>query len=289
MKALITGASGQLGRALRATAPEDAVVVPLTHAVLDIGDAAAVRVIMDQERPNLVLNAAAYTAVDTAESERETAFRVNAEAPSHLVTAAVAVGAAFVHVSTDFVFDGTQATPYRPQDAANPLSVYGASKRAGEEAVLHAHPGALVVRTAWVYAAEGQNFAKTMLRLLREGGTVGVVTDQIGTPTHAVSLARALWALTAAGATGLHHFTDAGVASWYDFAVAVMEEAQALGMLGPAEVQPIAAADYPTRANRPVCSVLDKTATWALTGVPKHWRAELRLMVAELRELETRT
>ena len=191
MKALVTGASGQLGRALATSAPDGVALVALGRRDLDIGDGGAVRAVIERERPDVVLNAAAYTAVDKAESECEAAFRINAEGPGHLAAAAAAVGAAFVHVTTDFVFDGTKGTPYAPDDATAPLGAYGESKRDGEVAVLAAHGGALVVRTAWVYAAEGTNFARTMLRLMRERGQVGVVADQIGTPTHAASLARA--------------------------------------------------------------------------------------------------
>src|SRR3546814_215644 len=165
------------------------------------------------------------TAVDKAETERDLAMRINAQAPGHLAAAASAAVARLVHVSTDFVFDGTSARPYLPSDPVNPLGVYGASKRAGEEAVLRALPGALILRTAWVYGATGHNFVKTMLRLMRERGRVSVVADQVGTPTHAASLAHAVWSLIDADASGVHHFTDAGIASWYDFAVEIAEAA----------------------------------------------------------------
>ena len=286
MKALITGAGGQLGQALQAAAPKGVVLLPLGRDALDIGDAAAVEALVKAEKPDLILNAAAYTAVDKAEGDAAQAYRINAEAPAHLARAAAAVGARLVHVSTDFVFDGQSARAYLPGDPANPLGVYGASKRAGEEAVLAALPHALIVRTAWVHAATGHNFVKTMLRVMGERGRVSVVADQIGTPTHAASLARAIWALVAADAMGVHHFTDAGVASWYDFAVAIAEEAYALGLIGAAEVLPIATSEYPTPARRPAFGLLDKTTTWAITGVPRHWRQELRLMLAELKEAQ---
>lgn len=286
MKALITGAGGQLGQALQAAAPKGIVLLPLGRDALDIGDADVIEAFVKAEKPDLILNAAAYTAVDKAEGDAAEAYRINAEAPAHLARAAAASGARLVHVSTDFVFDGKSARAYLPGDPANPLGVYGASKRAGEEAVLAALPHALIVRTAWVHAATGHNFVKTMLRVMAERGRVSVVADQIGTPTHAASLARAIWALVAADAVGMHHFTDAGVASWYDFAVAIAEEAYALGLIAAAEVVPIATSDYPTPARRPAFGLLDKTATWAITGVPRHWRQELRLMLAELKEAQ---
>lgn len=283
MKVIVTGAGGQLGRALVAGAPADAAVVALDRAALDIGDAAAVQARIKAERPDIIINAAAYTAVDKAESEPDLACRINADGPRHLAAAALDAGARLAHISTDFVFDGAKSAPYHPDDPVNPLGVYGASKRAGEEAVLGLMPDALIVRTAWVYGAGGGNFVKTMLRLMRERGRVSVVADQFGTPTHAASLARAIWALAGAGAAGIHHFTDAGSASWYDFAVAIAEEAQALGLIAAAaDVSPIATTDYPTPARRPAFGVLDKRATWAITGVPRHWRAELRLMLAAL-------
>ena len=286
MKVLITGARGQLGRALLATAPPNARIVALDRDMLDIGERDEVLAKVDAERPDLIINAAAYTAVDKAESEPELAHRMNARGPAHLAGAARAAGARFVHVSTDFVFDGAAGRPYRPGDATNPLGVYGASKRAGEEAVLQALPDALIVRTAWVYAVTGHNFVRTMLRLMKERRLVTVVSDQIGTPTHASSLARAIWQLTRAGATGIHHYTDAGVASWYDFAVAIAEEAEELGLIGRVEVAPILASQYPTAARRPAFTVLDKADTWAITGTPWHWRAQLRVMLDELKEIE---
>lgn len=283
MKVLVAGAAGQLGRALAATAPAGVELVAPDEAAFDICSADSVAATVAAVRPALIVNAAAYTAVDRAESEPERAHAVNAEAAGRLAAAAAQAGARFAHVSTDFVFDGTLARPYRPDDAPNPLSVYGRSKLAGEQAVAAAHPGALILRTAWVHAAGGQNFVATMLRLMRERDEVRVVADQVGTPTHAASLARAIWALEAAGAEGIHHWTDAGVASWYDFALAVGEEALALGLLDRAvPVIPIATADYPTPARRPGFAVLDKAATWALIGPAAHWRVELRQMLRAL-------
>jgi dTDP-4-dehydrorhamnose reductase len=284
MKILIAGSAGQLGRALQATAPAGAELVAPPEAAFDILDAGRVRAVVAEARPDLVINAAAYTAVDKAETDADTAEAVNGTAAGTLAAAAAAVGARFAHVSTDFVFDGRSADPIPPDAAPAPLGVYGATKLSGERQVMAAHPSPLVVRTAWVYAAKGNNFVHTMLRLLRERPEVRVVADQVGTPTHADSLARAIWALDAAGITGIHHWTDAGVASWYDFAVAIRDEALALGLLERAvPVVPIRTSDYPTPARRPAMSVLDKGSSWAITGPAAHWRTELRLALEAIR------
>jgi dTDP-4-dehydrorhamnose reductase len=281
MRVLVAGSAGQLGRALARTAPPGIELLAPDEAAFDILDAAVVTATVRAARPALIVNAAAYTAVDRAESDPERAHAVNADAAGRLAAAAAAVGARFVQVSTDFVFDGTLGRPYRPDDPPSPLSVYARSKLAGEQAVAAAHAGALIVRTAWVHAAGGQNFVMTMLRLMRERDEVRVVADQVGTPTHADSLASAIWALDAAGAAGIHHWTDAGVASWYDFALACQEEALAQGLLDRAvPVIPISTADYPTPARRPGIAILDKTATWAVTGPARHWRVELRRMLS---------
>jgi dTDP-4-dehydrorhamnose reductase len=278
MKVLITGAKGQLGRALQACAPADATIVAHDIDTLDLTDAAAVTALVAAERPELILNAAAYTAVDKAESEEDAAYAANATAVANLA----ATGVRLVHVSTDFVFDGVSGIPYAPDAPTGPVSAYGRTKLAGEAA---AGPEALIVRTAWVYAPTGGNFVRTMLRLMAAHPQVRVVADQIGTPTYAPGLAAALWALAAQGATGLYHYTDSGAASWYDFAVAIQEEALAIGLLDTAvPVIPINTVDYPTPATRPHYSVLDKTSTFAALGGPApHWRANLRTMLSEIK------
>jgi dTDP-4-dehydrorhamnose reductase len=283
MKVLITGANGQLGRALQATAPLGVSIIAAGSAELDIGDAAAVDALLLAERPDAIFNAAAYTAVDKAESEEALATRTNSEGVANLARGAAAIGARLVHVSTDFVFNGLSGVPYLPDAPTAPLGVYGRTKRQGE---LAAGPDALVVRTAWVYGSRGGNFVRTMLRLMAERDEVRVVADQIGTPTFAASLADALWRLHAAGAKGLFHYTDSGAASWYDFAVAIQEEALAIGLLTRAvPVLPIATSDYPTPAARPHYSVLDKSATFALLGgAAPHWRVNLRKMLKDILE-----
>ena len=285
MKVLVTGAGGQLGQALQATASGDAQIVPFGHADLDIGDAARVAAVMSSGAFDLVINAAAYTAVDKAESEASAAYRINGEGPGHLAAAAHAARARFVHVSTDFVFNGRSGVPYLPDQETDPLGVYGASKLAGEKSALAAEPAALVVRTAWVYGTTGHNFVRTMLRLMAERDEVRVVADQIGTPTFADSLAQAIWALAATGVSGVHHWTDSGAASWYDFAVAIQEEALAIGLLDRVvPVIPIATSDYPTPAKRPHYSVLNKSsAIQAIGAAPPHWRVNLRHMLGVIK------
>jgi dTDP-4-dehydrorhamnose reductase len=285
MKALITGAGGQLATELVANPPPGWSVEAISEVDLDIRDAAAVGVAVTISAPDLILNAAAYTAVDRAETESDLAWSVNRDGAANLARAAAEAGARFAHVSTDFVFDGRASRAYRPADAPAPLGVYGASKLAGEIAVAEAVPGALILRTAWVYSPHGGNFLKTMLRLMATRGEVRVVADQIGTPTSATTLATALWGLALAGAEGIHHHTDAGVASWYDFAQAIGEDAHAAGLLeNPPKVTPIATEDYPTPAERPAFSVLDKSSTWAVLGGPSaHWRPVMRDVLGRMR------
>lgn len=281
MKVLVAGSGGQLGRALAATAPPGVMLVAPPEADFDITNAAQVASVVTAAAPDLVINAAAWTAVDRAETEEAAALAVNATAVGHLAAAAAAAGAGFIHISTDFVFDGTSPLPYRPDAVPSPVSAYGRTKLAGEHLAAAHHTAPLIVRTAWVYAASGANFVRTMLRLMRERPEVRVVADQLGTPTHADSLARALWALR--GHSGIFHWTDAGVASWYDFAVAIQDEALQLGLLARAvPVIPITTADYPTPARRPACGVLDKAASWAITGPARHWRHELADCLARI-------
>ena len=286
MRALIAGSGGQLGRALQASAPTGVTVVAPPEADFDITDADGVARVVADARPTVVINAAAYTAVDRAEGDEAAARRINVNAVGALASAARVAGAGFAHVSTDFVFDGTAFRPYPPNALPNPLGAYGRTKLDGETAAAEFHPAPLVVRTAWVYAAQGNNFVATMLRLMRERPEVRVVADQFGTPTHAATLARTLWTLTSGGHTGTFHATDAGTATWYDFAVAIHDEALALGLLDHAvTVTPIRTEDYPTPAQRPAFGILDKTSTWAITGPARHWRDELRDCLRETKAL----
>jgi dTDP-4-dehydrorhamnose reductase len=285
VKILITGASGQVGRRLASGAPAEVQVLATSHKDLDVGDALAVSQYVRQHSPDIIINAAAYTAVDRAESEVELARRVNGDGPRHLAAVARDTGARIIHISTDFVFDGASSSPYRPDAPTSPLNAYGATKLAGEKAVLETLPGrAVVLRTAWVYAAEGSNFVRTMLRVMNANRSVRVVADQVGTPTAAVSLAETLWKIAAQpDITGVHHWTDAGVASWYDFAVAIAEEGARLRLVPEdVTVTPITTAEYPTPARRPSYSVLDKLSLTSIGFIPLHWRKRLRGVLEEL-------
>ncbi len=285
MRVLITGSErGQLYWELQRTQPSDATVIQIEDR-LDIIDSDAVTACVESNKPDVIINAAAYTAVDKAESDTEAAYAVNEAGVVNLANAANTTGAHLIHVSTDFVFGQSTASPFQTDAAVDPISVYGKSKLAGEQQLQTLMPNdSLLVRTAWVYSSHGNNFVKTMLRLMKERGEVGVIADQVGSPTWANSLARALWQGAKLRATGVMHWTDAGVASWYDFAQAIMEEGLALGLLEtPATINPLRTDQYPTPAARPSYSVLELTSTWdALQLNAAHWRVELRNMMREL-------
>ena len=299
MKVLLTGAAGQLGQALIASRPEGVELIASSRSggdgavALDLSDPQACSAAVEQHRPDWVLNGGAYTAVDKAESEPELAQAVNAGAPRAFAEALSRTGGSLLQLSTDFVFNGWQGSPYRPDQQRDPLGVYGATKAAGEEAVEQVLGGsgrAVILRTSWVMGPVGRNFALTMLRLHREREQISVVADQVGCPTSTLTLAQACWraidrAIAQPGALGLmHHWSDAGAASWYDVAVAIGELGQELGLLErPAQVTPITTADYPTPAQRPGYSLLDCTATRrALDLEPLHWRLALRRVLEKV-------
>jgi dTDP-4-dehydrorhamnose reductase len=283
MKVLITGSRGQLGKALLCCHPREINVIGMGRDDLDITDEASVRERVRAERPDVIINAAAYTAVDRAEREPDLAIGVNAKGVGNLADQAAAIGCRLIQISTDFVFDGQRSIPYPPDAVPAPLGVYGQSKLEGERIALGSlGTSATIVRTAWLYASKGKNFVNTMLRLLSERDQVSVVSDQISAPTWTLGLARAIWGIVERPTiSGIQHWTDLGVASWYDFAVAIMEEAVAAGRLEyPADVIPISTAEYPTDAQRPAFSVLDTRAFRDLLGVSgEHWRVNLRRML----------
>ena len=299
MKVLLTGATGQLGQALIASRPEGVQLVPLGRSDLDLANAAACQHLVRQHQPDWLLNAGAYTAVDRAEGDPDLAMAVNAGAPQAFAEALAATGGRLLQVSTDFVFNGRQGSPYRPDQAPEPLGVYGASKAAGERAVLAAlGPGrARILRTSWVYGPVGANFCLTMLRLhalkAAAGEPLAVVADQVGCPTASIGLAAACWRAIGIGAdpgaAAVLHWSDAGAASWYDFAVAIGELGVATGLLDQAaRVRPIPTSAYPTAAARPPYSLLDCSASRAALGLePTHWRAALAQVLGQLADLRT--
>lgn len=280
MRVLITGANGQLGGALQRTAPAWADVNAIDVEDVDLTDAPMLTARLVVEAPDVIINAAAYTAVDKAESDEALARAINADAVAVMVAAMAETGGKVVHVSTDYVFDGTSPVAYRPDDARNPQSVYGRTKAEGEDCL---RPEDLLVRTAWVYEAGGANFVRTMIRLMNERDELGVVADQMGSPTWATGLARTIWALVERRVSGTFHHSDDGAISWHDFAVAIAEEGHALGLVKRIPViKAITTADYPTPARRPAFSLLDCSATRALLGdQPVPWRTNLRLMLEE--------
>jgi dTDP-4-dehydrorhamnose reductase len=280
MRVLITGANGQLGGALQRTAPAWADVNAIDVEDVDLTDAAMLTARLVVEAPDLIINAAAYTAVDRAESDEALARAINADAVAVMVEAMAETGGKVVHVSTDYVFDGASSEPYAPDALRNPQSAYGRTKAEGEDKL---RPQDLLVRTAWVYEAGGANFVRTMIRLMNEREELGVVGDQVGSPTWATGLAHTIWALAEKGASGTFHHADDGAISWHEFAVAIAEEAHALGLVKRIPViKAITTADYPTPAKRPAFSLLDCRATRAALGEePVHWRTNLRLMLKE--------
>jgi dTDP-4-dehydrorhamnose reductase len=285
VKVLVLG-GGQIAKAVGVGARAQHEVASRTHAELDITNEHQVARALSREKADWVVNAAAFTAVDLAEDQPEQAHAVNDAAVALLARACLRQGSRLLHLSTDFVFDGNSSRAYLPTDPPKPLSVYGTSKLAGEHHVLDASPSGIVLRTSWVYAALGKNFVLTMLRLMREKDRISVVSDQIGAPTWAASAAAGIWGLIETAAKGgIYHWTDLGVASWYDFAVAIQDEALAKGLLSRGiTITPIPSASYPTRARRPAFSVLDTASTRALIDTPvQHWRHNLRTMLDELR------
>ena len=284
MKALIVGANGQIGQALRELAPPGYEIVAPTRDELDITNRAATTEWLIRCHPTVVFNAAAYTQVDRAQEEPDRARAVNATAVGWIADGARSINARFVHLSTDFVFDGSSSRAYRPDDATNPLNVYGQTKREGELAAKANHPEALIVRTSWVYSPRGHNFMGTMLRLMRERDEIRVVVDQIGTPTLASSVASALWKLANKQRSGILHYCDSGVASWYDFAMAIQEESVIAGILSrTVPITPISSDLYPMVARRPSFSVLDCRETSDVLGTcANHWRVNLRKAIRDI-------
>lgn len=303
MRILLTGVNGQVGHALQARL--DAVsrpvvfhdVTAVSRAELDLSDADAIRRVVRETKPALIVNPAAYTAVDKAESEPELAFAINATAPQVLAEEAARIGAALIHFSTDYVYDGNKQGKYVEGDAVNPVSVYGKSKLAGEEAIRAVGLPHLILRTSWVYGAYGKNFLKTILRLAAERDSLRIVADQWGAPTSSESIADAvakligIWQFGNASQAGIYHFTNAGETTWHGFATAIAAEYEALQgekdwpalKAKQTDIQPIGTADYPTPATRPANSRLDNSKlknTFDIT-LPD-WREALQQVMRQL-------
>lgn len=289
MKVLVTGGGGQLGHdvvsILQASGRQ---VIAPTLAELDFMVPASIDAIISEYRPDVVVNCAAYTQVDKAESEADAAFAVNRDAPGLLARAVAQTGGRLLHVSTDFVFDGKANEPYTEADTAQPLSVYGRSKLAGEQAVMQALPDAVILRTAWLYGIHGHNFVKTMLRLAMAGKPLRVVDDQTGSPTWTLDLARVIAGMLDTDARGLFHYTNAGHTSWHGFACAILAEAASAGFdIRTHEIEPIPTSAYPTPAERPAYSVLDTGRISSLHGIRiPAWRDSLKMMLEELHTCE---
>lgn len=275
MKILVTGCNGQLGNELRLILDKEfpGSVLYTDVQELDLTDAKAVNAYIVNNEVTHIVNCAAYTAVDRAEEEKMQCAKINTDAVKNIAIAADSNGAKIIHISTDYVFDGTNHRPYRESDKVNPISQYGTTKRKGETALLALAPEALIIRTAWLYSTFGNNFVKTMLRLADSQPEIKVVSDQVGTPTYARDLAAAIAKILHSHqwVPGIFHFTDEGAASWYDFAKAIFRIAGK-----NVKVTPIPTEDFPTPANRPAYSILDKTRIKATYGVAiPHWEESL--------------
>lgn len=284
MKILVTGANGQLGTEMRNILEQKrpGITIYTDVAELDITDSKAVTDFVKDNDITHIVNCAAYTAVDKAEEEKALSAAINVDAVRNLATAADAIGAKVLHVSTDYVFDGTAHRPYKESDKVNPVSQYGTTKRQGETALLALAPESVIVRTAWLYSPYGKNFVKTMMKLGSERPTLKVVCDQIGTPTYAADLAEAICAIlfSPQWIPGIYHFTDEGACSWYDFTKSIHRIAGITGC----DVQPIPTEDYPTPATRPSYSLLDKSKIKATYGITiPHWEESLEKCIAKLK------
>jgi dTDP-4-dehydrorhamnose reductase len=286
-KVLLIGAKGQVGQELQLTLPQLGEVISIGREELDLTNSEKIGQLIREIHPDYLVNAAAYTAVDKAETEPELAYAINATAPKIMAESAEKIQAKFLHISTDYVFDGRKNTPYLETDLTNPLGVYGQSKLRGEEEIKTVNSQAIILRTAWVYGSYGKsNFVKTMLRLGKEREELKVVVDQVGSPTWAKDIAAAITHLliNADNPAGIYNFTNSGIASWFDLTKAIFEEAKISGI--PLKIQrviPITTAEYPTPAARPAYSVLSSQKISQQLGyIPSYWRDSLKAMLNQL-------
>ncbi len=289
MNVIIFGAKGQLGQCLADIVPSRICAEFLSREDCDLLQPNSIKRTLDKKKPDFIINAAAYTAVDRAESEVEVAHRVNGKAVGAIAEWVAYNRARLIHLSTDFVFDGKSQRPYQINDKMNPLGAYGASKEAGEKQVKELAPKAtMVIRTSWVYSEYGSNFVKTMLRLMRERKSLSVVDDQQGSPTYAGSLARIIWTIINMGyfQPGIFHWTDNGTITWYQFACAIQAEATKLGLLNRSiPIKPINTDEYPTSAKRPAYSALDTGKLEELTSQKAgDWQLNLNYVLNRLKD-----
>jgi dTDP-4-dehydrorhamnose reductase len=286
---LLLGATGQLGRLVQTHVPENIRITGKTHQDCDITDTRSLNKLITKIRPDIVINCAAYTAVDKAESEPDRALSVNAEAPGNL-SMLLDPGAKFIHLSTDFVFSKHSTNPYKPGDKPDPISVYGISKLAGEKAILsQREQNSIILRVSWLYSATGSNFLTTMLRLMREGKDLNVIGDKFGTPTSAHRLTDIIWKLALSETdSGIYHWSDLGVISWYDFAVEILQQALQIGILNQAvKINNVSSEAYPTQAKRPSYSALDSRKTESVLGIKTSpWQEELHKVLALIKKAE---
>ncbi|HFQ4975257.1 TPA: dTDP-4-dehydrorhamnose reductase [Vibrio vulnificus] len=275
MKAIVIGRNGQVAYELLATCPKNFSVQCFGRHELNVMDAVELAKVIGEVRPEVIINASAYTAVDKAETEQYAAFALNRDAVANIATVARENNIRLLHISTDFVFDGTKTTPYEVNDTPNPVNIYGESKLAGEKMISEIYPGnSAIIRTSWVYSTHGNNFVKTMLRLMSEKESLSVVSDQIGSPTYAKGLAVYLWQLAEQESLlPIYHYSDLGVASWYDFAMSIQEIAFEKKLLSKKiPIYAISSDAYPTQAKRPAFSLLNKENTEDF----KYWRVSLK-------------
>lgn len=294
MNLLVTGANGQVGWELTRRAAEEGIsVAGLTRSELDITDNKAVDQAFERLKPSMVVNAAAYTAVDKAEQEPDLAFAINRDGPAHLATACKRHGIPLIHISTDYVFDGEKASLYTEGDPVKPLGVYGQSKLEGEEAVRRTLDSHIIIRTSWVFGSHGHNFVKTVLRLAKNGGPLRIVADQHGTPTSAQSIANCILHLVKNCEDtdmnwGTYHFSGTPHTTWHGFATEIVAQASQLGLIDPVTVNPITTAEFPTPARRPKNTRLDTSNIESAGCSIPDWREDLHRVLKDLRSPDGR-
>ena len=281
LKILVTGSNGQLGKELQelsSSYPQYEFLF-LSREDMPINQFELVRTFFNTIKPAYCINCAAYTAVDKAESEKELAFQINGEAVGVLAAVCKEHQTKFVHISTDYVFNGEGTYPYTENFPTDPINIYGASKLEGEKEAIQLNPDCIIIRTSWVYSSFGKNFVKTMMRLMNEKDEIKVVSDQVGSPTYAADLAEVILKIIPDWKAGIYNFSNEGIISWYDFAVAIKELTNS-----PCDVKPILTSEYPTPAKRPAYSVLDKTKIQTTFGIKlKDWKESLRICLEKIK------